>query len=390
MRSDRKAPDGNDQGQREAVLLAPYALHSAESTGREYPESSHPYRGPFQRDRDRVLHSAAFRRLSGKTQVFTGNPGDYCRTRLTHTMEVASIARTIGRALRLNEDLIEALALLHDIGHPPFGHAGEDALQECLKAEGGFSHNRFALTLVRELEHPYPQFPGLNLTHEVLESQVGRSQKSNRLDAGWLEAQVVDVADSITYDAHDVDDAVQLGLLQLEELQPLPLIRDCHESVIDRFGPLQGKKLRRALVHELIDRLVGDVVRTSRVVLQQRAFRDAKQARGAEVSIVASLDCQQQQKALEALLYRRVYRHPQTVQERQQAQQQLRALFQYLVDHPSQMPARFVARATQVGERRAVADYLAGMTDRYCLQQFRRLVGDANWGVGNEPRNSEH
>ena len=382
MRSDERADFLTNDEQREAVLLAPYALHSAESSGREHPESPHPYRGPFQRDRDRILHSAAFRRLSGKTQVFTGNLGDYYRTRLTHTMEVASIARTIGRALRLNEDFIEALALLHDIGHPPFGHAGEDALQECLEDEGGFSHNQFALTLVRELEHPYPEFPGLNLTREVLESQLGRSQKSERSDAGWLEAQVVDVADSITYDAHDVDDAVQLGLLQLEELQSLALVRQCQQSVANRFGLLQGKKLRRTLVHELIDQQVGNVVRTSRRLLQQRAFRNAHEARSAGMSITTSSDCQQQKEALEAFLYERVYRHPQMVQERQQAQQQLRALFQYLVRHPSELPSRFAARAEHVGPRRAVADYLAGMTDRYCLQQFRRLVPESRPASG--------
>ena len=184
----------------------------------------HPYRGPFQRDRDRVVHSSAYRRLSGKMQVFTGEMGDYHRTRLTHTHEVASIARTIGRALRLNEDLIEALALFHDIGHPPFGHAGEEALDECLHDKGGFSHNRYALTIAEELEERYQSFPGLNLTREVLESQAFRIDKHAAGPAPLLEAQVVESADSITYNSHDTDDSVKLELVTLDELAEIPLI----------------------------------------------------------------------------------------------------------------------------------------------------------------------
>src|SRR5437868_8164093 len=208
---------------REAGLLARYAMHSADSRGGKHAEAEHPYRGPFQRDRDRIVHSSAFRRLSGKMQVFTGDMGDYHRTRLTHTHEVASIARTIARALRLNEDLVEALALFHDIGHPPFGHAGEDALDECLAAHGGFSHNEFALTIAEDLEARYPAFPGLNLTHEVLEGQATRADKEASYAmtgrAPLLEVQVVEAADSATYDAHDTDDAVKLRLVTLDELE---------------------------------------------------------------------------------------------------------------------------------------------------------------------------
>ena len=208
--------------QRESSLLASYAMHSKDSLGREHRESEHPYRGPFQRDRDRILHSATFRRLSGKMQVFTGDMGDYHRTRLTHTHEVASLARTIGRTLRLNEDLIEAMALLHDIGHPPFGHCGEDALDGCLRSDGGFSHNQFALELVTEIEQRYTAYPGLNLTHEVLSGQHYRSDKRD-VESQMLEIQVVDAADSIAYDSHDVDDALilvaELVLVQFAEAQ---------------------------------------------------------------------------------------------------------------------------------------------------------------------------
>src|SRR5437764_11203730 len=216
------SPSLMSTAEREAALFARYARHSADSRGRKHPETEHRYRGPFQRDRDRVVHSSAFRRLSGKMQVFTGDMGDYHRTRLTHTHEVASIARTAGRALRLNEDLVEALALFHDIGHPPFGHAGEDALNECLAGEGGFSHNQFALALAEELESRYAAFPGLNLTYEVLEGQATRADKTAAYAATGLapllEVQVVEAADSMTYDAHDTDDAVKLQLVVLDEL----------------------------------------------------------------------------------------------------------------------------------------------------------------------------
>src|SRR5437764_8653525 len=216
------SPSLMSTAEREAALFARYARHSADSRGRKHPETEHRYRGPVQRERDRVVHSSAFRRLSGKMQVFTGDMGDYHRTRLTHTHEVASIARTVGRALRLNEDLIEALALFHDIGHPPFGHAGEDALDECLAECGGFSHNEFALTLAEELEARYAAFSGLNLTYEVLEGQATRADKEAAYAATGLapllEVQVVEAADSMTYDAHDTDDAVKLQLVVLDEL----------------------------------------------------------------------------------------------------------------------------------------------------------------------------
>jgi dGTPase len=356
-------------------LLAPYAMRSAASAGREHEEREHPYRGAFQRDRDRIVHSAAFRRLSGKTQVFTGNMGDYHRTRLTHTMEVASIARTIGRTLRLNEDLIEALALLHDIGHPPFGHAGEDALDECLAGVGGFSHNAYALTLVRYLERPYPQYPGLNLTREVLECQAFRCQKQAASPQPLLEAQVVEVADSIAYDAHDVDDAVKLGLLPMAELLELAWIAKCHRSVSARFGQLQGKMLRRTLVHELIDAQVSDVLATSQSLLQQHAPPSVAEVRAAECFwIQLSPELGAEKRALEALLFDRVYRHPSLVETRQRAQKKLREMFQIYCQDRGLLPAKFQQRCEEVGRERAAAEYLAGMTDQFCLLQYARLA----------------
>src|SRR5262245_30355425 len=235
--------------ERESALLARYAMHSADSAGRLYPEAPHPYRGPYQRDRDRILHSAAFRRLSYKTQVFTGEMGDYHRTRLTHTLEVASIARTIARALRLNEDLVEALAVAHDLGHPPFGHSGEDVLDECLRDHGGFDHNQQALRICALLENRYPDFPGLNLTREVLEGQSHRANKNalseppdsaRRSSSPLLEVQTVDTADSIAYDAHDADDALELGLVTVAQLLDVPLWHEARDRVARRFGQLDN------------------------------------------------------------------------------------------------------------------------------------------------------
>lgn len=358
--------------QRESHLLARYAMFSADSRGRKYAEPEHPYRSPFQRDRDRIVHCAAFRRLSDKTQVFTDR-SDYHRTRLTHTMEVASIARTLGRALRLNEDLVEALALLHDIGHPPFGHAGEDALRECLSQHGGFSHNEYAMTIVEQLERRYQRFPGLNLTREVLESQSSRIEKSSPTPGPLLEAQVVDAADSITYDAHDVDDAVKIGFVPLDELLEIPLVDECHRRVTDRFGQIEGGMLRKAIVHELIDFQVGDVLKTSLLELADRDFADSHQARQSDFRIGPGADLAARKTELEAFLYRRVYRHPDLVRVRSQAQDMLRQMFRRYLLQPGLLPAPFRQHADDVGTPRAVAHYLAGMTDGYCRQQYQNL-----------------
>ena len=222
--------------EREAILLAPYAVKSADSRGRKFPEPDQEYRSPFQRDRDRILHSSAYRRLSGKMQVFTGEMGDYHRTRLTHTQEVSSIARTIARATRLNEDLVEALALCHDIGHPPYGHAGEDALSECMADIGGFSHNQFGLTIVEEIEIRNPNYDGLNLSIEILAGQTTRIDKNSKGPRPPLEVQLVDAADSMTYDAHDTDDALKLKLVHLEDFREITLVRESLEFVDQQFA----------------------------------------------------------------------------------------------------------------------------------------------------------
>lgn len=306
-------------------------------------------------------------------QVFTGDMGDYHRTRLTHTHEVASIARTIARALRLNEDLVEALALFHDIGHPPFGHAGEDALNECLRAEGGFSHNQHALTIAEELEIRYAGFAGLNLTAEVLDGQGMRAEKGNADLKPLLEVQLVDAADSITYDAHDTDDAVKLGLLTLGELAEVPLISETMTRVKKQQANLPVEVLRQAVVHELIDLQVSDVFRHCGKFLAQSGLQGVQEARLAPFRIGPSAELAEQKTELERFLYARLYRHPDLIQVRTDAQARLHEMLTHLVSNPEFLPRTFQRRSERVGLRRSVGEYIAGMTDRYCNDQYEAL-----------------
>ncbi len=358
--------------EREQLLLAPWAMHSKDSAGRRFPEPDHPYRGPYQRDRDRILHSSAYRRLSGKMQVFTGGMGDYHRTRLTHTQEVATIARTLGRALRLNEDLVEALALMHDIGHPPYGHCGEDALNEIARDIGGFSHNEFALTIVQVLEVRYSSAPGLNLTREVLLGQTARVDKHAAGPRPLLEVQLVDASDSTTYDAHDTDDAVKLGLVTLEEMAQVPLIAECLEHVRDQQTGLDKKRLRKAVVHELIDRQVTDMLDHCGRELSRHDFRSTAEACQSDFLIGPSPALAEKKAELERFLYQHVYRHPQLVSVRAEAQERIKAMFAGFCKDPDKMAPKYRARADIVGVRRAAVEYIAGMTDHFCEAVFKK------------------
>lgn len=360
---------------REDATLAPYAMHSADSAGRKYPEPAHPYRGPFQRDRDRIVHSAAFRRLSFKTQVHTGELGDYHRTRLTHTLEVASVSRTVSRALALNEDLTEALAMLHDLGHPPFGHAGEEVLHTCLAEQGGFCHNRQALRIVEELEVRYPEFPGLNLSWEVLEGQAARATKNAAPLRPLLESQVVEAADSITYDTHDADDALELRLLTLDELLDVPLWAQAARRVQLEYASLQPSELRRAVLHELIDWQVSDLLTQAAERIAELGVDSPQAVRRAATIVAVGPELAEQKRQLEAFLHERVYRHPEVVRLRLDAQARLRRMFDGLMEHPELLPDRYHQRSEVVGLARCVADYLAGMTDRFALQECERRFG---------------
>lgn len=363
--------------ERESLLLAPYAMHSADSAGRVHPENEHPYRGPFQRDRDRILHSSAYRRLSGKMQVFTGEMGDYHRTRLTHTQEVATIARTIGRVLMLNEDLIEALALVHDIGHPPYGHAGEDALQECIADEGGFSHNQFALTIVQEIEIRYQDFPGLNLTKEVLTGQTARTDKDANGPRPLLEVQLVDAADSTTYDAHDTDDAIKLGLVTLEQMADLELIGRCLKYVQKNFACLDDDLKRKAVVHRLINIQVTQMLTHNAAELQARQFGSATEAMNSDFLIGPDEELDRQKKELESFLYENVYRHELLMKIRKQAQNRLKEMFSIFSNHPELFPEKYQARAQKIGNRRMAIEYIAGMTDEFCEQTYSLVSKEA-------------
>ena len=358
---------------RERLLLAPFAMHSIDSQGRVHPEAGHPYRGPFQRDRDRILHSSAYRRLSGKMQVFTGEMGDYHRTRLTHTQEVATIARTLGRALGLNEDLIEALALMHDIGHPPYGHAGEDALSECIADEGGFSHNQFGLTIVQEIEIRFHEFPGLNLTREVLAGQVSRVDKAQKTPKPLLEVQLVDAADSATYDAHDTDDAIKLGLVNIDEMKHLSLIGDSLNYVQQNYSALNQDLLRKALVHRLIEKQVTSLLAHCANELKRHQFRSVEEAINSEFQIDHSSELAEQKKELESFLHQRVYRHPQLIAMRDQAQARVKQMFEFYCQNPEFFPQKYHARAERIGVRRMAVEYIAGMTDHFCEETFRKM-----------------
>jgi dGTPase len=383
MSSDPQPPatgfEPPDWRAREAALLAPWAMHAADSAGRVHPEPLHTFRSPYQRDRDRIVHSAAFRRLAHKTQVFTGYHGDYHRSRLTHTLEVTNIARTLARALALNEDLVETLALAHDIGHPPLGHAGEDTLAELLRAEGGFNHNAQALRIMELLETRYPEFPGLNLSREVLDAQATR-KKDGTAPTPLLETQVVDAADSIAYDTHDADDAIELGLVTLEELLELPLVAAAADRVRDRFGPLSGSDLRRAVIHELVDFQAAELVRTSLARLRGLGIRSVADVRaasgGREHRIIAHTpDVTTAKRELERFLFSRVYRSDRVLAIRGPAQERLAELFRWYAGHPDALPPRFLDRAATWGVPRTVADYLAGMTDRFLEADHGRRLG---------------
>jgi len=366
---------------REAALLAGWAMHAADTAGRRHPEPPHPFRSPYQRDRDRIVHSAAFRRLAHKTQVFTGYQGDYHRSRLTHTLEVTSIARTLARALALNEDLVETLALGHDIGHPPLGHAGEDTLDELLRDDGGFSHNAQALRIMELLERRYPHFPGLNLSREVLDAQATR-KRDGSAPPPLLETQVVDAADSIAYDTHDADDAIELGLVTLEELLSLPLVAEAAARAEDRAGRLQGGDRRRAVLHELVDWQVAGLVANTRGTLErlgidsvaavQEACRGYAQGPLRIVAHEAGVAAGKAE--LEAFLFKRVYRSEPVMKIRVAVQRKICELFDWYCGHPDELPQSFRSRAADCGVRRSVADYIAGMTDRFLEQDHARRL----------------
>jgi len=355
--------------ERELRELAPYACMSRTSRGRKHAEKEHPYRTAYQRDRDRIVHSAAFRRLEYKTQVFVNSFGDYYRTRLTHTMEVAQIARTIARALRLNEDLTEAIALGHDLGHGPFGHTGEEALQALMVDHGGFEHNSHALRIVEVLEQKYPEFPGLNLTEEVRRSLLKHSRESLP-----LEAQAVDAADRIAYNTHDLDDGLTSGLLREEQLASVALWHTAVESLRRRYPDLDDERRRYHTVRMLIDHAVTDLLESSRLRLAEAAPKTPDEASAHSGRLVApSPGMEEGQAELARFLYENLYNEYRVRRMRAKASRFIREMFGALVEDPGLLPPRARAWVGEQGAHRGVCDYLAGMTDREALLEYRRL-----------------
>ena len=369
---------------REAATLAPYAMRSRDSRGRRHPEPEHAFRMVFQRDRDRIIHCTAFRRLEYKTQVFVNHEGDYYRTRLTHTMEAAQVTRTLARALGLNEDLAEAIALAHDMGHTPFGHAGERTLHRLMAPHGGFDHNSQSLRIVDVLEERYPAFRGLNLSWEVREGIVKHSTRYDRPQvrefdaelAPTLEAQIVDFADEIAYNAHDVDDGLKSGMLDPDELATVPLWADVLGDVQARAAGAPIHLVRMQAVRRLIDRLVTDLVETLLARLTAERIDTLAAVRRVKPRLVEfSPAMTERARDLKTFLYDRLYTHYRVTRMTQKADRIMSALFQVYMEEPKQLPPHVTRRVREEGEpmSRVIADYIAGMTDRFALQEHKKL-----------------
>ncbi len=367
----------------ERQTLAPFAQFSADTRGREHPEEPHQWRTHYQRDRDRVIHSRAFRRLEYKTQVFLNGSGDHLRTRLTHTMEVAAISRNIARALGLNEDLAEAIALAHDLGHSPFGHKGEYALNKLMADHGGFEHNRQSLRIVEQLEQKYPGHNGLNLTWETREGLVkhftayDHPSKREGFDAksSSLEAQIANLADEITYYSHDLDDGLDAGLLSEEQLkQNVKLWHDADAAIRAEHGELADECRRYYIIRCLIDSQVHDVVETSGELISKSGVLSVDEVRLQDNPLIQySSERRETNLELREYLYENLYYNPKVHEPNQRGVKLLEALFVYFLKHPDAIGSQSRSRIEVEGLHRAICDYLAGMTDRYVALEHKRL-----------------
>jgi dGTPase len=377
-----------------SVARAPYASKPEESRGRLHPEPEHEMRSPFQRDRDRIIHSTAFRRLKHKTQVFVYHEGDHYRTRLTHSLEVAQIARSISRVLGLNEDLAEALALAHDLGHTPFGHAGEEALNAEMAEHGGFSHNEQTLRILTKLEHGYAEFDGLNLTWEALEGTVKHNgplaaplprsiveyDARHTLDLDHFpgpEAQVAALSDDIAYNNHDLDDGLRAGLFGVADFADVPLVGPVFAEVAARYAGLEEPRLIHEAIRRMIDRMARDMVAETRSRLADSGVRSADEVRALGRPVAAFSDAMRDNdRALKRFLYERMYRHYRVNRMSHKARRVVRELFRLFIAEPECLPSEWRAAAScdnEASRARTVADYLAGMTDRFALDEHRRL-----------------
>lgn len=368
--------------EQEERTLAPYATKSSQTKGRIYQEEDHPYRTHFQRDRDRIIHSTAFRRLEYKTQVFVNHEGDHYRTRLTHTIEVAQISRSIARALKLNEDLAEAIALAHDLGHTPFGHSGEEALDEIMKDHGGFEHNHQSLRVVDLLEEKYPNFPGLNLTYEVREGIMKHETiydrpiptEFNPQKKATLECQIVNVADEIAYNCHDVDDGLASDILKEEQLNGVTIWHDIAREVNKKYLHLSSSQRRHQIVRMLINFEVSDLLSETNKRIQKYQVKSVEDVRNAEENIVSFCNSTRKQNSqLKMFLFDNMYRHYRMIRMADKARRIITQLFDIYSSNSDQLPPSFRNKTKDENNVQLVCDYIAGMTDRFALQEYKKL-----------------
>ncbi|WP_042269700.1 deoxyguanosinetriphosphate triphosphohydrolase [Paraburkholderia heleia] len=364
--------------------LAPYAAHASRSRGRRYPEPPPAARSEFQRDRDRIVHSTAFRRLEYKTQVFVNHEGDLFRTRLTHSLEVAQIARSVARNLRVNEDLVEAISLAHDLGHTPFGHAGQDALNECMREHGGFEHNLQSLAVVDELEEHYGAFDGLNLCFETREGILKHCSREHARHLGDLgerfllgrqpsiEAQIANIADEIAYNNHDVDDGLRSGLLTIEQLAEVELWQTHFDTARAEYPQIEGRRLIHETVRRIINTLIVDLIGQTRRNLTEYAPQSLDDVRAAPALVAHSERVAAQAAALKRFLYRNLYRHYRVMRMANKARRVVKGLFEAFSEDSRLLPPPYQTQDAAV-QPRLIAHYIAGMTDRYALKEYRRL-----------------
>lgn len=364
-------------------FMAPYAMKSRYSRGRKYKEPEHPYRSMYQRDRERIIHTTAFRRLEYKTQVFVNHEGDHYRTRLTHTLEVAQIARATARALCLNEDLTEAIALAHDLGHTPFGHSGEDTLKEVMKDHGGFDHNLHGLRVVDVLEERYPDFKGLNLTWEVREGIVRHSTPYDEphtppefdlKGSPTLETQVVDVCDEIAYDSHDLDDGLASGILSEADLARLEIWKEVIHQIKKKHTRLSSQQRRYQAVRMIINLYVTDLIKQTRKRLEQLDIRSVQDVRRMPKKIIDfSNSINKKRLTLREFLFKNLYQNPRVMRMANKASRFIKELFEVYLAKPQALPLSYRDRAEKEDVYRVVCDYIAGMTDRYALDEYKKL-----------------
>jgi dGTPase len=365
----------------EEQTLAPYASKSSGSKGRAFPERERPYRTVFQRDRDRILHTTAFRRLEYKTQVFVNSEGDYYRTRLTHTLEVAQIGRTIARALGANEDLVEAICLAHDLGHPAFGHSGEQTLNLLMADHNGFDHNKQSLRIVEKLERRYPDYPGLNLSWEVREGIVKHETEYDISSAegydlelrGSLEAQIANAADEIAYNGHDLDDGLRAGMLNLAEVSELAWWQEVRES-IGWDGEGFDDLIRHRMIRRLLGKFIADVIQQTHRNMDDAAVDSVEAVQRLDYNVIGtSEEAGARTRQLKDFLYQRLYCHHRVIRMQTKAERVITELFNAYVAEPRQMPEAMQARLKETSLHRVVCDYVAGMTDRFALQEYAKL-----------------